>query len=86
MLVYLWHHDHCAENFSMITMITEDAILNFISTRMGISGTGFNASQFTPVSIQVPVLDSDFLLFHTHQISHSHVFFHSCGYCIVRFL
>ena len=36
MLVYLWHHDHCAENFSMITMITEDAILNFISTRTGI--------------------------------------------------
>ena len=31
------------------TMITEDAILNVISTR--VSGTGFSASQFTPVSI-----------------------------------
>ena len=30
-------------------MITEDAVLNFIST--GVSGTGFSAYQFTPVSI-----------------------------------
>ena len=30
-------------------MIVEDAILNFISTR--VSATGFSASQFTPVSI-----------------------------------
>ena len=34
-------------------MITEDATLNFISTR--VSGTGFSAFRFTPVSIEVPV-------------------------------
>ena len=57
-------------------MITEDAILNFIPTR--VSGTGFSASQFTMVSIYIPgpvpvpvpfpfpapVSDSGFQLFH----------------------
>ena len=41
MWLYLWYHDHCAKKF-LKKMITEDAILNFISTR--VSGTGFSAS------------------------------------------
>ena len=55
-------------------MITEDAILNFIPTR--VSGTGFSASQFqlkvsikvpdpVPVPFPAPVPDSGFRLFHT---------------------